>query len=176
VIPPLVRPARAMAAELVEARTGRAVDVDVHFKLPDDVRVTVDHARATTAEAKRLAAVAAEEHRQAVRDQVVDRGMSKTGAAARLQVVQQRISQCAPQSAGGLAQAPKLDQAAAGLGAVSPTRQHCYVRGQGCPPPLGGLERRAGKGRSPTSPLAAVHSLRGYERGGRPRRVAVDAP
>jgi hypothetical protein len=31
-----------MAAELVEAMTGRAEDVDVHFGLPDDVSVAVD--------------------------------------------------------------------------------------------------------------------------------------
>jgi hypothetical protein len=83
---PLIRAARAMAAELVEAMTGRAEDVDVHFELPDDVRVAVDHARATTAEAKRLAAVAAEGYRQAVRDLMVGRGMSKADVAALLQV------------------------------------------------------------------------------------------
>lgn len=91
-----VREARAMATDLVEAMTGLAEDVDVHFELPDDVRVAVDHARATTAEAKRLASVAADEYRQAVRDLVVDRGMSKADVAALLQVSQQRVSQLAP--------------------------------------------------------------------------------
>ncbi len=38
-----VREARAMAADLVEAMTGKAEDVDVHFELPDDVRPAVDH-------------------------------------------------------------------------------------------------------------------------------------
>lgn len=91
-----VREARAMAADLVEAMTGQAEDVDVHFELPDDVRVAVDHARATMAEAKRLASVAADEYRQAVRGLVVDRGMSKADVAALLQVSQQRVSQLAP--------------------------------------------------------------------------------
>lgn len=84
-----------MAADLVEAMTGQAEDVDVHFELPDDVRVAVDHARATTAEAKRLASVAADEYREAVRDLVVDRGMSKADVAALLQVSRQRLSQLA---------------------------------------------------------------------------------
>jgi hypothetical protein len=66
--------------------TGRAEDVDVHFELPETSGWRVDHARATTAEAKRLAAVAAEEYRQAVRDLVVDRGMNKGDVAALLQV------------------------------------------------------------------------------------------
>ncbi|MBC7373448.1 MAG: hypothetical protein H7323_05605 [Frankiales bacterium] len=91
-----IREARAMAADLVEAMTGQAEDVEVHFKLPDDVRVAVDHARATTVEAKRLASVAADEYRQAVRDLVVDRGMSKADVAALLNVSQQRVSQLAP--------------------------------------------------------------------------------
>ncbi len=91
-----VREARAMATDLVEAMTGRTEDVDVHFELPDDVREAVDHARATTAEAARLASVAADEYRQAVRDLVVDRGMSKADVAALLQVSQQRVSQLAP--------------------------------------------------------------------------------
>ena len=91
-----VREARAMAADLVEAMTGQAEDVDVHFELPDDVREAVDHARATTAEAKRLASVAADEYRQAVRELVVDRGMSKADVAALLNVSQQRVSQLAP--------------------------------------------------------------------------------
>ncbi len=60
-----VREARAMAADLVEAMTGKAEDVDVHFELPDDVRAAVEHARATTAEAQRLTSVAADEYRQA---------------------------------------------------------------------------------------------------------------
>lgn len=85
-----------MAADLVEAVTGRAEDVEVHFELPEDVRVAVEHARATTAEAKRLAADAAAEYRQAVRDLVTDRGMSKADVAALLQVSQQRVSQLAP--------------------------------------------------------------------------------
>ena len=85
-----------MAADLVEAMTGHAEDVDVQFELPDDVREAVDHARATSAEAQRLACVAADEYRQAVRDLVVDRGMSKADVAALLQVSQQRVSQLAP--------------------------------------------------------------------------------
>ena len=85
-----------MAADLVEAMTGKAEDVDVHFELPDDVREAVDHARATTAEAARLASVAADEYRQAVRDLVVDRGMSKADVATLLHVSQQRVSQLAP--------------------------------------------------------------------------------
>ena len=91
-----VREARAMAADLVEAMTGQAEDVDVHFELPDDVRAAVDHARATTAEAQRLASVGADEYRQAVRGLVVDRGMSKADVATLLQVSQQRVSQLAP--------------------------------------------------------------------------------
>jgi len=91
-----IREARAMAADLVEAMTGHAEDVDVQFELPDDVREAVDHARATSAEAQRLACVAADEYRQAVRDLVVDRGMSKADVAALLQVSQQRVSQLAP--------------------------------------------------------------------------------
>lgn len=85
-----------MAADLVEAITGKAEDVDVHFELPDDIRVAVDRARATAAEATRLASVAADEYRQAVRDLVVDRGMSKADVATLLQVSQQRVSQLAP--------------------------------------------------------------------------------
>ena len=50
-----------MAADLVEAMTGRAEEVDVHFELLDDGRGAVDHARAATAEAQRLASVAAAE-------------------------------------------------------------------------------------------------------------------
>ena len=92
-----VREARAMAADLVEAMTGRAEDVDVHFELPDDIRVAVARARAMTAEAQRLASVAADQYREAVREVVVDRGMSKADVAALLQVSQQRISQLAPQ-------------------------------------------------------------------------------
>jgi hypothetical protein len=46
-----VREARTMASDLVEAMTGKAEDVQVHFELPDDVREAVAHARATTAEA-----------------------------------------------------------------------------------------------------------------------------
>lgn len=85
-----------MAADLVETIAGQAEDVNVHFELPDDVRVAVDHARATTAEAKRLASVAANEYRKAVRGLVVDRGMSKADVATLLQVSQQRVSQLAP--------------------------------------------------------------------------------
>ena len=85
-----------MAADLVEALTGQAEDVDVDFELPDDVREAIDHARATTAEAKRLTSVAADDYRRAVRDLVVDRGMSKTEVATLLQVSQQRVSQLAP--------------------------------------------------------------------------------
>ena len=91
-----VREARAMAADLVEAMTGKAEAVDVHCELADDVREAVDHARATTAEAKRLTAVAADEHRQAARDLAVDRGMSKADVASLLNVSQQRVSQLAP--------------------------------------------------------------------------------
>ena len=91
---PFVR--RAMATGFVEAMPGRAEDVDVHFEPPDDARVAVDHARATTAEVKRLASVAADEYRQSVRDRVVDRGMSKADVAALLQASQQRVSQLAP--------------------------------------------------------------------------------
>ncbi len=40
-----------MAAEMVEAMTGKAEDVDVHFGLPDDVRPAVSTTRSTTAEA-----------------------------------------------------------------------------------------------------------------------------
>ena len=83
--------ARDVAADLVETMTGRAEDVDVRFELPDDIRVAVDHARATTADATRLAAVAADEYRQAVRDLVVDRGMSEADVAALLRVSQQRV-------------------------------------------------------------------------------------
>ena len=68
---------------LVEAMTGRAEDVDVHFELPDDIREAVDHARAATDDAKRLASVAADGYRQALRDRVVDRGMSQTEVAGR---------------------------------------------------------------------------------------------
>jgi predicted XRE-type DNA-binding protein len=68
----------------------------VHFELPDEVREAVDHARATTAEAQCLASVAAEEYRQAVRDLVIDRGMSKADVAALLQVSQQRVSHLVP--------------------------------------------------------------------------------
>ncbi len=85
-----------MAADLVEAMTGQAEDVDVQFELPAEVLEAVDHARATTAEAQRLASVAADEYRRAVRDLVVDRGMSKADVAALLQVSQQRVSQLAP--------------------------------------------------------------------------------
>ena len=91
-----VREARAMAADLVEAMTGKAEEVDVHFELPADVREAVDHARAMTAEAKRLTSIAANEYRQAVRDLVVERGMSKADVAALLNVSQQRVSQLAP--------------------------------------------------------------------------------
>lgn len=91
-----VREARAMAADLVEAMTGKAEGVDVHFELPDDVREAVAHARATSAEAQRLASVAAEEYRHAVRGLVIDRGMSKADVAALLQVSQQRVSQLVP--------------------------------------------------------------------------------
>lgn len=91
-----VREARVMAADLVEAMTGEAEVVEVHFELPDDVRAAVDHARATTAEAQRLASVAADEYRQAVRELVVDRGISKADVAALLNVSQQRVSQLAP--------------------------------------------------------------------------------
>ena len=68
-----------MAADLVEAMTGRAEDVDVHFELPDDIREAVDHAR----RAKRLSSVAADGYRQAVRDLAVDRGMRPIEVAAR---------------------------------------------------------------------------------------------
>lgn len=91
-----VREARAMAADLVEAMTGTAEDGEVHFELPDDVRAAVDHACATTAEAQRLASVAADRYRQAVRGLVVDRGMSKADVAVLLQVSQQRVSQLVP--------------------------------------------------------------------------------
>ncbi len=91
-----VREARAMATDLVEAMTGKAEDVDVHFELPDDVRAAVDHARATSAKAQRLASAAAEEYRQAVRGLVINRGMSKADVAALLQVSQQRVSQLVP--------------------------------------------------------------------------------
>jgi len=91
-----IREAHAMAADLVEAMTGHAENVDVQFELPDEVREAVDHARATSAEAQRLASVAADEYRQAVRDLVVDCGMSKADVAALLQVSQQRVSQLAP--------------------------------------------------------------------------------
>jgi len=74
--------------------TGEAEEVHVHFELPDDVRETVDHARPTTAEAERLASVAAaDEYRPAVRDLVVDaRPMSRT----LLNVSRQRVSQLDP--------------------------------------------------------------------------------
>lgn len=85
-----------MAADLIEAMTGKAEDVHVHFELPDEVREAVDHARATTAEAQRLASVAADEYRQAARGLVVDRGMSKADVAALLHVSQQRVSQLVP--------------------------------------------------------------------------------
>ena len=49
-----------------------------------------------TAEAKRLTSIAADEYRQAVRDLVVERGMSKADVAALLNVSQQRVSQLAP--------------------------------------------------------------------------------
>jgi hypothetical protein len=91
-----VREARTMAADLVEAMTGRAEDVDVHFELPDDVRAAVDRSRATAAEAQRLASVAADGYRRAVRDLVVDCGMSRADVAVLLQVSQQRVSQLAP--------------------------------------------------------------------------------
>lgn len=91
-----VREARVMAADLVQAMTRQAEDVDVRFELPDNVPVAVDQARAATAEAKRLASVAADEYRQAVRNLVVDRGMSKADVAALLQVSQQRVSQLVP--------------------------------------------------------------------------------
>lgn len=91
-----IREARVMAADLVEAITGNAEDVEVHFELPDDVRQAVDHARATTAEAQRLAAVAADEYRQAVQGLVIDRGISKADVAALLRVSQQRVSQLVP--------------------------------------------------------------------------------
>ena len=90
-----VRDARAMAVDLVEAMTGKAEDVHVHFELPEDIREAVEHARATAAEAKRLTSVAADEYRQAIRDLLVDRGMSKADVAALLQVSQQRVSQLA---------------------------------------------------------------------------------
>ncbi len=76
--------------------TGKVEDVDVHFELPDDVREAVNQARATTAEAQRLASLAAEEYRQAVRCLVFDRGMSKVDVATLLQVSQQRVSQLVP--------------------------------------------------------------------------------
>ena len=82
--------------DLVEAMTGKAEEVDVHVELPADVREAVDHARAMAAEAKRLTSIAADEHRQAVRDLVVERGMSKADVAALLNMSQQRVSQLAP--------------------------------------------------------------------------------
>lgn len=72
----------------------RSVEAD--GLLPDDVREAVAHARATTAEAQRLASVAADEYRQAVRGLVIDRGMSKADVAALLQISQQRVSQLVP--------------------------------------------------------------------------------
>lgn len=91
-----VRGARAIAADLVDAMTGKAEDVLVHFELPDDIAEAVEHARAMTAEAPRLASVAADEYRQAVRELVVARGMSKVDVAALLQVSPQRVSQLVP--------------------------------------------------------------------------------
>jgi ribosome-binding protein aMBF1 (putative translation factor) len=91
-----VREARVMAADLVEAMTGNAEEVEVQFELPDEVREVVEHARTTSAEAQRLSSVAAEEYRQAVRELVTGRGMSKADVAALLQVSQQRVSQLAP--------------------------------------------------------------------------------
>lgn len=85
-----------MAADLVEALTGEVEVVDVHFHLPAEIREAVDHARATTAEAQRLASVAADEYRQAVRGLVIDQGMTKADVAALLHVSQQRISQLVP--------------------------------------------------------------------------------
>lgn len=91
-----IREARAMAHDLVEAMSGTPEDVEVHFELPDEVREAVDHARATSAEAQRLTSVAAEQYRQAVRDMVVERRMTKADVAALLQVSQQRVSQLVP--------------------------------------------------------------------------------
>lgn len=85
-----------MAADLVEVMSGEAEDVDLHFELPEEVREAVDHARMTSAEAMRLSSVAAEQYRQAVRELVTGRGMSKADVAALLQVSQQRVSQLAP--------------------------------------------------------------------------------
>lgn len=91
-----IREARAMAHDLVEAMSGAPEDVEVRFELPDEVREAVDHARATSAEAQRLTSVAAEQYRQAVRDLVVERLMSKADVAVLLQVSQQRVSQLVP--------------------------------------------------------------------------------
>ncbi len=95
-----VREARAMAADLVEAMTGTAETVEVTFELPAPVREAVAQARETNAEATRLASVAAEGYRTAVRELVADIGMSKTDVAALLEVSQQRVSQLLPTSAG----------------------------------------------------------------------------
>lgn len=90
-----VREARAMATDLVEAMTGEVEEVDVRFELPEEVRKAVEQARTTSAEAQRLTSVAAEQYRQAVRELIASRGMSKADVAALLQVSQQRVSQLA---------------------------------------------------------------------------------
>jgi len=90
-----VREARVMAADLVEVMTGQVEDVEVRFELPDDVRDAVELARRTNAEAVRLTAVAAEGYRQAVRELVVGKGLSKADVAALLEVSPQRVHQLA---------------------------------------------------------------------------------
>jgi len=79
-----------MASDLVEAMSGKAEQVDVHFELPEESRKAVEQARTTSAGAQRHASVAAQEYRQAVRGLVIDRGMSKADVAALLQLSQQR--------------------------------------------------------------------------------------
>jgi len=104
-----VREARAMAADLVEAMTGTAETVEVTFELPAPVREAVAQARETHAEATRLASVAAEGYRTAVRELIADNGMSKTDVAALLEVSQQRVSQLLPTSAGSARRPPNPD-------------------------------------------------------------------
>ena len=102
-----VREARAMAADLVEAMTGTPDAVEVRFELPAPVREAVDQARETNAEATRLASVAAEGYRAAVRELVADNGMSKADVAALLEVSQQRVSQLLPVTPGSARRRPK---------------------------------------------------------------------
>ncbi len=95
-----VREARVMAADLVETMTGTSEAVEVRFELPTPVREAVDRARETNAEATRLASIAAEGYRAAVRALVTDNGMSKADVAALLEVSQQRVSQLLPVGTG----------------------------------------------------------------------------